>query len=627
MAEESSSNIDVFVYTEGAVVPEEVYSVRIHPSVTVIPEGAFRERYELEDVELCEGLLEIERDAFRECYAIQKITIPSTVIEIGSDAFRECISLKNITIPSTITIINEGAFAVCESLEEVELREGLLEIGICAFGGCGELRKINIPSTVTSIGMFAFEACKVLNEVEFCEGSRLESIEGLAFYNCTSLKGISLPDSIENIGSSLSEATFNACQFTTFRIPSLVTTISAGMFSYCTNLFSVEMPEGINKVHWAAFIGCPFLRNVALPQAADFDDNAFIYEDNWATETERCKDLLQLCATEYDIEVMLKVRFDNLPIHKMIYYQSYNNMTVEQLNEATTMKRRVLGSNLNPTGNLQDGLGMTPLHILACSATQNLELYKVLVTKYPENLITKDRWGDTPLLYAVLRNAPTKYAPSEIVQFLVESYKSFYPNHEFDWNEMVLNLARFETLAFRSLAQHDVIRYVWRDIQQESFSDQHFDWNEILEEAIIRSDKDHSEYILPASLVHLVRLSISERANRLWNSKFLHYNRELLDKLYKSDLPESSEERRDFVAGVQEHLVYCEEEYRTLKEATTLLELVLWKKGMNDHCQEANEKRRIKRTKIEESTSRQMCRVGCGADVVIRHVLPFLVRM
>ena len=51
-------------------------------------------------------------------------------------------------------------------------------------------------------------------------------------------------------------------------------------------------------------------------------------------------------------------------------------MTVEQLNEATIMKKRVLGSNLNPTGNLQDCLGMTPLHILACSTVQNIELYK-----------------------------------------------------------------------------------------------------------------------------------------------------------------------------------------------------------------------------------------------------------
>ena len=43
MAEESSSNSEVFVYTEGAVVPEDVVRVSVHPSITIIPEEAFRD--------------------------------------------------------------------------------------------------------------------------------------------------------------------------------------------------------------------------------------------------------------------------------------------------------------------------------------------------------------------------------------------------------------------------------------------------------------------------------------------------------------------------------------------------------------------------------------------------------
>jgi len=112
---------------------------------------------------------------------------------------------------------------------------------------------------------------------------------------------------------------------------------------------------------------------------------------------------------------------------------------------------------------------MTPLHVMACSTVQNIELYKVLVTKYPETLITEDKWGSLPLVYAVLRNAPTKKAPSEIVQFLVDSYKSLYPNRQFNWNELVLNLARFESLANPTPEiSHDVIRYVW-GIQKETY--------------------------------------------------------------------------------------------------------------------------------------------------------------
>ena len=43
---------DLFVFTgEGAVVPDDVVRAQINPSVLVIPEGAFFQRYKLETVE------------------------------------------------------------------------------------------------------------------------------------------------------------------------------------------------------------------------------------------------------------------------------------------------------------------------------------------------------------------------------------------------------------------------------------------------------------------------------------------------------------------------------------------------------------------------------------------------
>jgi len=543
MADES--NTEVFVYTEGISVPQDVVRVRVHPSVTVIPEGAFYERKKLEEVELCEGLLEIGKQAFFQCDLLTKIT----------------------TIPSTVTVIHESAFAECFSLQEVK----------------------------------------------FCEG--LREMKRRAFDCCICLKRIWLPNSIERI----EEDAFVGCKATNFKIPPLMSTIVEGTFSHSESMCSIELPESITRIEDMVFMCCRVLRNMAIPPNADIELGTF----------ESCTDLQQLFGTEEQIINALKHRFDNLPIHKMVYYQAYNNMTVDQLNNALDVRsgqRRSSRMKLDQTGNKQDCLGMTPLHILACSSIQSVDLYKVLITKYPENLITKDIWGALPLLYVVLRNAPTREAPSEIVQFLVESYKTLYPNLQFDWNEMVLNLARFEALALRPLAQHDVIRYVW-SIQRESFPDQSFDCDEILEEAVNRWDKDHSEYIPKRSFIHLVRLSISARANRLGNRKLKHYIHEMLNKTYKIDCPESSQGRRDYIAGVQEHLVHCENEYRTLKEAITLLELALWKKRMNDHCQERNETRRIKRVKIDELQVRQQCRVGSGADIVIEHVLPYLVTM
>jgi hypothetical protein len=104
-------------------------------------------------------------------------------------------------------------------------------------------------------------------------------------------------------------------------------------------------------------------------------------------------------------------RFDGLPIHRIVYYQSYNQGLLQILIAAINMRsgqRRTLRSKLNLTGNQQDCLGMIPLHILACSSVHDLELYCVIVDNYPTNLITEDRWGALPLLYAFWGAAPAE---------------------------------------------------------------------------------------------------------------------------------------------------------------------------------------------------------------------------
>ena len=77
----------------------------------------------------------------------------------------------------------------------------------------------------------------------------------------------------------------------------------------------------------------------------------------------------------------------------MIYYHSYNNVTSDQFSGAANMgsrhKRSLRSTKLNPSGNNQDCLGMTSLHIMAYSTVQSIDLYLVLIGKYPENLITE----------------------------------------------------------------------------------------------------------------------------------------------------------------------------------------------------------------------------------------------
>ena len=87
---------------------------------------------------------------------------------------------------------------------------------------------------------------------------------------------------------------------------------------------------------------------------------------------------------------------------------------------------------------------------------------------------------------------------------------------------------------------------------------------------------------------------------------------------------ESSIRRRNFITELLTKLAQSEIDYHNLKEACMILELVLWKKEMSDKSQD--EQRSSKRTKLNENETsvREQYRIGCGADVVIEHVLPFL---
>ena len=89
-----------------------------------------------------------------------------------------------------------------------------------------------------------------------------------------------------------------------------------------------------------------------------------------------------------------------------------------------------------------------------------------MIEKYPENLTTKDdEWGGY--------NAVWGSAPNEVVQLLVESYQTIYPEYEFDWTKMVGTLGRAN-------AQESIIQMLL-DLMQDSFPDKTIDWDRVRE--------------------------------------------------------------------------------------------------------------------------------------------------
>ena len=215
-ANNDPNNEEVFVYMgSDMIVPRDVVRVRVHPSVTVIPNDAFDECVKLEDVEFCEGLL-----------------------EIGKGAFHACTSLKGIKIPSTVTVICGRAFVYCSGLEEVELSEGLQEIREAAFFSCHRLKNIAIPTTVQQIGEAAFE------EVP--------------------LQSIKLPDGLENIGPGPLLSTIVASLLAEFHPSSLLSRRQCSVeFDACFLWSYRRILQRSTKIHLGVIILCeiwPFHR-------------------------------------------------------------------------------------------------------------------------------------------------------------------------------------------------------------------------------------------------------------------------------------------------------------------------------------------------------------------------------
>eukprot|EP00984_Skeletonema_dohrnii_P027338 scaffold16860_cov72-Skeletonema_dohrnii-CCMP3373.AAC.3 len=69
---------------------------------------------------------------------------------------------------------------------------------------------------------------------------------------------------------------------------------------------------------------------------------------------------------------------------------------------------------------------------------------------------------------------------------------------------------------------------------------------------------------------------------------------------------------------------YKAEHHRYVKEALILLELALWKATLDKEENAASAAGRSKKVKLDAESARKGKRITCGADLVIKNVLPFL---
>ena len=281
-------------------------SVTIGNSVTSIGNWAFYNCSGLTSVTIGNSVTSIGKYAFYYCSGLTSVTIPNSVTSIGLYAFEGCSGLTSVTIGNSVTSINGSAFSGCTELIELSVEKGntvyhssgnciietatktlvagcktsvipadgsVTSIGWYAFEGCSGLTSVKIPNSVTSIGKSAFSRCSGLAELSVDGGNTVYHSSG----NCiietatkTLVAGcktsvIPADGSVTSIGD---RAFYECSGLTSVKIPNSVTSIGEDAFYKCSELTSVTIPDSVTSIGESAFYGCSGLTSVYITDMA-----------------------------------------------------------------------------------------------------------------------------------------------------------------------------------------------------------------------------------------------------------------------------------------------------------------------------------------------------------------------
>lgn len=262
-------------------------SIKLPKTLKTISISAFYNCKGLQTVEFQEGLENIYAEAFYECSNLKEISLKKGLVAIYQKAFSGC-GMKSVTIEECDSI-GSYVFENCYPMETFSWKSGRI-LGVSAFRcdshGYSKLYKVSLPSNLKIIGASAFYMCSALVDITLPDGlemltgsysTRSESVNGkkvnitrwrddggYTFNECSSLKGITIPDGVTRIG----EYVFQNCKsLETVNLSRNLTEISKYAFSNCTSLTSISMPTTLRTISEYAFQYCSALPKIELPSS------------------------------------------------------------------------------------------------------------------------------------------------------------------------------------------------------------------------------------------------------------------------------------------------------------------------------------------------------------------------
>ena len=208
-----------------------------------------------------DGTTGISAAAFMNCSALSSVVIPNSVTNIGVYAFAYCNALTSIIIPNSVTNIGQYAFYNCNELVSISMSNSVTSIGDHAFDGTKWYEKYNNLIYMGAV-LYKYKGTAANLNINIKDGTK--SITNYAFYDCTGLKSVQIPNSMIDIGFW---AFYRCSALTSIIIPNSVTNIGNYAFYGCSNLTTISISNSVTSIGDGTFYGCSGVTSVVIPES------------------------------------------------------------------------------------------------------------------------------------------------------------------------------------------------------------------------------------------------------------------------------------------------------------------------------------------------------------------------
>ena len=285
-------------------------SITLPNNLTHIGLNAFRACHSLTQVLIPASVTNIDGSAFECCTGLTDVVFEGNSLEFGSGAtFYDCTSLKNVFFNGTRadwTASRGSSGSVLPAAAQIYYKNDLISSGTCGDNSSGnntqwKLTKagtliitVGTGCTEGGIADFAYGKAPWYQDIYdsgircLIIGSGIKTIGSYAFADCTDLAEIIVPDGVISIGDGAFQQNSGAKRVV---LPPSTAYIGHGALRDCSALTSVSLPDSMsNRLFLDMFEGCTNLKSVDIPDGitdiyegdlASCPNWTDIYYDNW----------------------------------------------------------------------------------------------------------------------------------------------------------------------------------------------------------------------------------------------------------------------------------------------------------------------------------------------------------